>query len=148
MSQSSSKTPGKQSLKRIVAKKAGALAATDTVATAGQRLRENDANLWPVAEDRKLVGVIQDSNPDWKIGGEGHDPKTWKVGDIMSRELVFCYEDEDCATAQRLMQDRGLRHLPVVDREMRIVGVFSREEIEVKSDGTAGAETSPSLPKS
>jgi len=135
-----SKNAGKQSLKRIVAKKAGALTAGDSVETAGRRLRDHDANLWPVAEGRKLVGVIGDSNPDWKIGGEGHDPKAWKVGEIMSRELVFCYEDEDCAAAQRLMQERGLRYLPVVDREMRIVGIFSRAEIETKADCAAGGE--------
>ena len=137
---SKSKNAGKQPLKRIVASKAGALTARDTVETAGQRLRDHDANLWPVAEGCKLVGMVQEQNPDWKIGGEGHDPKTWRVGEIMSRELIFCYEDEDCAAAQKLMQERRLRYLPVVDREMRIVGIFSREEIETKADGAACEE--------
>jgi CBS domain-containing protein len=82
-----------------------------------------------VAEDRKLVGVVSEKNPDWQLGGRGHDPRAWQVGQIMKRELVFCYEDEDCASAEKLMHERGLRYLPVVDRQMRIVGIFSREEI-------------------
>jgi CBS domain-containing protein len=129
-------------LKTIAVEKSGALDPGDTVQTAGERLRENRTDRWPVAEGRKLVGVIGERNPDWQIGGRGHDPKNWKVSQIMSRELLFCYEDEDCATARQFMEDRGLRFLPVVDRAMRIVGIFSREEIEEKSRAAAGAATS------
>lgn len=34
------------------------------------------------------------------MGGHGHDPKAWKVGQIMSDDVVFCYEDEECSSAQ------------------------------------------------
>lgn len=113
--------------------KFGALHPHDSVETAGHRMRKLDAPMWPVVEGRKLIGMVDDKNPDWKIGGRGHDPKTWKVGQIMNRDVVFCYEDEECAHAQQLMEERDLRFLPVVDREMRIVGIFSREEIEQKA---------------
>lgn len=99
-------------------------------------MREHDASTWPVTDDHKLVGMVDQQNPDWKAGGRGHDPKAAVVGDIMNRETIFCYEDEDCATAQKLMDDRGLRYLPVVDRQMRIVGIFSREEIGGKGDAS------------
>jgi CBS domain-containing protein len=134
MSKQPHRSKEKPPLKAIAAQKAGALSASDSVETAGHRLRDHQADLWPVTEDRKLIGVVESANPDWKISGAGHDPKAWKVGEIMSRELVFCYEDEDCAAARKLMQERGLRYLPVVDRQMRIVGIFSREEIEEKAD--------------
>ncbi len=107
----------------------GALHPQDSVERAGQRMRAHDAEEWPVAEDRKLVGMVDEHDPDWQAGGHGHDPKTLKVGEIMSKDLVFCYEDEDCANAHLLMETRGLSHLPVVDRNMRIVGIFSRAEV-------------------
>ena len=122
-------------LKTLGAKKAGPLDPGDTVENAGTRLREHHAERWPVAAGEHLVGMVDESNPDWKLGGNGHDPKDWKVGEIMSSDLVFCYEDQDCATARQLMKDRDLSFLPVVDRQMRIVGVFSREEIEEQSRG-------------
>ncbi len=120
-------------LKALTDESAGALHPDDSVHTAGKRMREHDTSKWPVAEDHKLVGMIDEKNPDWKAGGRGHDPKTGKVGDIMSKDMVFCYEDEDCAYAQRLMEERGLSYLPVVDRDMRVVGIFSREEIQAKA---------------
>ncbi|MGB8170272.1 MAG: CBS domain-containing protein [Chthoniobacteraceae bacterium] len=128
-------------LKALAAEKAGALNPQDSVETAGDRMREHNAAAWPVAEDRKLVGMIDEKDPDWKVGGRGHDPKTEKVGAVMNRDAIFCYEDEDCASAQKLMEERGLRYLPVVDRQMRVVGIFSREEIQEKTD-------SPSMGKS
>ncbi len=102
-------------------------------------MREHDAEVWPVAEDRKLVGMIDEKNPDWKLGGRGHDPKDSTVGEIMKRDVPFCYEDEDCGAARRKMDEHGLQFLPVVDRQMRIVGIFSREEVEEKAD-VPGAE--------
>ena len=132
--------PSAASLSTLTTEKTGALHPEDTVETAGDRMREHDANAWPVAEDRKLVGAVDEKNPDWKIGGRGHDPKSWQVGQIMNREVVFCYEDEDCAHAEEVMRQRGLLHLPVVDRQMRIVGIFSRQEIHDKADAPAQAE--------
>jgi len=38
----------------------------------------------------------------------------------MSDDVVFCYEDEECAIAQRLMEEHDLSYLAMVDREMHI----------------------------
>ena len=124
-------------LKDLAAEKSGALHPQDTVETAGDRMREHQADVWPVAEDCKLVGVVDEKDPDWRIGGKGHDPKTWRVRQIMNRDVVFCYEDQDCAEAQKLMEKHDLIYLPVVDRQMRIVGIFSREEIREKAEASA-----------
>ena len=124
---------------KTLTEKFGALTPHDSVATAGARMREHDAPTWPVTEDQKLVGMVDQKDPDWKMGGHGHDPRASKVRQIMNREVVFCYEDEDCVNAQKLMEERDLRFLPVVDRQMRIVGIFSREEIQEKVDAQAPA---------
>jgi CBS domain-containing protein len=129
-------------LKALATEKSGALNPEDTVETAGERMREHQTDTWPVAEDRKLVGMIDRENPDWKLGGHGHDPKTWKVGEIMTRDTVFCYEDEDCTVAQLKMDERDLHYLPVVDRQMRIVGIFRRDEIRAKAEATRTVQTS------
>src|SRR3954465_2013971 len=121
-------------LKTLAEEKAGALDPQDRAKTAGERMREHHAATWPVAEDRKLVGMIDEENPDWQLGGHGHDPKTFKVGEIMNRDAIFCYEDEDCARAQKLMEDHGMRHIPVVDRQMRVIGLLSREEVVKKAE--------------
>ncbi|WP_395744798.1 CBS domain-containing protein [Prosthecobacter sp.] len=134
---------GSPPLKTLAQENAGALHPDDSVQTAGTRMREHDTSKWPVARDRKLVGMIDQKDPDWKLGGRGHDPKTGKVGQIMSKDVIFCYEDEDCASAQRVMDERGLSYLPVVDREMHVVGIFSREEIQAKTQAPVENSAAP-----
>lgn len=137
MPDSSPKSAPKK-LEHVVAEKTGALSPNDTVQTAGERMRSNEANAWPVAEEGKLVGLIDQANPDRQAGGHGHDPQTTRVGDTMRREVAFCYEDQDITEARRIMTERDLNHLPVVDRDMRIVGIISRSEI-----GDAPSESPP-----
>lgn len=130
-------------LKVLAVERNSALHPEDTVRAAGERMRQQHTATWPVAEDHKLVGTVDEQNPDWELGGHGHDPESWRVGQIMSREVVFCYEDEDCAQAERLMKDRGLDFLPVVDRQMRIVGIFSRKEVKEQASHASSSTRAP-----
>ena len=129
MSKSSGES-GPKKLENVVVEKTGALSPDDSIQTAGERMRSVDANAWPVVEDSKLVGVIDHPNPDRQAGGHGHDPSTTSVGETMRHDADFCYVDQSACDADRIMQERDLKHLPVVDREMRIVGIISREDVK------------------
>jgi CBS-domain-containing membrane protein len=124
----------------LAGQKEGVLHPDDSVKTAGEIMRKHDAKTWPVADERKLVGMVDERNPDWNLGGHGHDPKDFLVGQIMNRDMVFCYEDEDCSHAERLMAEQDLQYLPVVDRQMRMVGIFSRREITEMASADANRQ--------
>jgi CBS-domain-containing membrane protein len=130
-SRKSRRSPRK--LRSLAVEKAGALSPADSVETAAKRMREMGTKTWPVADGRRLVGTVAGKHPDVDITSHGHDPKSWSVSEIMNRETVFCYEDEDCASAWRLMDEHNLNYIPVVDREMQLVGIFDREEIAKKA---------------
>jgi CBS-domain-containing membrane protein len=104
-------------------------------------MREMGTKTWPVTEGRRLVGTVAGKHPDLDITSHGHDPKSWSVSEIMNRETVFCYEDEDCASAWRLMEEHDLSYIPVVDREMQLVGIFDREEIAKKATSSKAARS-------
>jgi CBS-domain-containing membrane protein len=131
-------------LEKVVAEKTGALSPEDSITTAGERMRSMETNTWPVADGRKLVGVLHHANPDREAAGRGHDPKTTLVGESMSRDVPFCYEDQHTDEALRIMLERDMKYLPVVDREMRIVGILSRRELE-GSAPTEGESSSDRL---
>lgn len=130
-SHKSERSPRK--LKTLAREKAGALSPRDSVETAAKRLREMRSKCWPVTEDRTLIGVVEDVHADVTMGSRGHDPKSWHVSEIMNRKAVFCYEDEDCVNAWKLMEEHDLHYIPVVDRNMQLVGIFDREEIAKKA---------------
>lgn len=125
---SKSATPGKP-VAKVLLEKAGVLTPQDTVQTAGQKMRATGQESLPVAENRKLVGTVSDANADQKAARYGHDPARTTIAESMNREIIFCFEDEDCATALERMDKHHVEALPVVDREMRIVGMLSREDL-------------------
>jgi predicted transcriptional regulator len=98
---------------------------TDKMVTLG-------TNMLPVSEGGLLLALADKSNPGRDASAYGHDPKTTKISDTMNRNVVFCYEDDECADALRKMEERDLSHLPVVDREMRILALVAREDLNAR----------------
>jgi CBS domain-containing protein len=60
---------------------------------------------------------------------EGRDPKRTTVRDVMTAELIACVEDQGSAEALRMMQERQIRHLALVDRTGRLVGMLSLRDL-------------------
>jgi CBS domain-containing protein len=125
----STKPTRPKKLAGVLTEKSGALDVHETVQDAGDKLRSLEVDSLPVSEDRRLVGRITERNPDRSAAGHGHDPKVERVGSYMSRELIFCYEDQDRGEAEKLMTEKGVMYLPIVDREMRIVGIVTRQDL-------------------
>ena len=123
-------TQPEKKLGDVVIEKAGALTPDHTTEEAADKMRELNTDILPVSEDRKLVGMMTGQYADREVARHGHDPKLIKVGEQMSRDIIYCREDQDRSEADRIMRERNLRHLPVVDSEMRIVGILTREDVE------------------
>jgi predicted transcriptional regulator len=116
-------------IEEVLTEKPPTLDPGDSMQKAGDRMREMNVERWPVAKERKLLGAMDQPNPDRTVARFGHDPKDTRVGDNMSRDVVYCFEDQTCAEALSLMDARKLDYLPVVDRQQRICGILSREEL-------------------
>lgn len=114
----------------------------ESVAEAARIMRSNEVGFLPVAENDQLVGTVTDR--DIVIRAVAHDrgPET-PVAEVMSRELLFCFDDEDLDDASAKMSDAQVRRLPVLDREMRLIGVLTLGDIAQASDddGTRAGET-------
>jgi CBS domain-containing protein len=89
---------------------------------------EIDAGALPVAENDRLVGMITDRDIAVRAVALGKMPDT-KVRDIMSGEVLYCFDDEDLTHVSRNMSDMKVRRLPVVNRDKRLVGVISVGDI-------------------
>ncbi|HEV7869361.1 MAG TPA: CBS domain-containing protein [Chthoniobacteraceae bacterium] len=132
---------GPKKLAQIVAEKAGVLSTSDTVEQAGDKMRALGVDSLPVSEGRRLVGAVNERHPDRTAAGHGHDPSTTLVVEGMSRDVAYCFEDQERADAERIMDERGVDSLPVVDRELRIVGMITRRDL-----AASGATDFPTTP--
>jgi len=121
--------PRAAKLETVVTEKQPLLHPEESVQEAGEKMRDLSAKTLPVSDGRRLVGMVDQTNPDQRAAGFGHDPNTTTVGNIMNGNVAYCFEGDDCAEALRRMNERSLDRLPVVDQEMRIVGVVTREDL-------------------
>jgi len=114
-----------------------------TLREAARKMRDLDSGVLPIGEGDRLVGMLTDRDITIRATAEGKDPTTTPVREVMSSEVVSCFEDEDEREAAAKMQQHQLRRLVVVDRNERPVGIVSLGDLAVytSDDRLAGEVT-------
>jgi CBS domain-containing protein len=110
-------------------------------------MAEIDAGVLPVAERDRLVGMITDRDIAVRAVAAGKGPDT-TVRDVMSRQLLFCFDDQDLDHVARSMGEARVRRLPVIDRESsQLIGILSLADIAVKHVPQAAGDALARLSK-
>lgn len=114
----------------------------DTIADAARAMRDIDAGFLPVGENDRLIGMITDRDLAVRALAEGRGPDT-PVREVMSAEVLYCFEDEDLDDVAQQMSDLQVRRMPVLNSDKRLVGVISLSDISHALDSGGGrvAET-------
>jgi len=103
-----------------------------------QIMAREDIGFMPVGENDRLVGVVTDR--DMAVGFSEDMDGTYLVRDVMTREVKYCFEDEDTREVMDNMAALKVRRMPVVNRDKRLVGVLSFGDLARKDDAEkAGA---------
>jgi len=108
-----------------------------TIKEAAKIMADIDAGVLPVCENDRLVGIITDRDIAIRGVAEGKGPDA-KVREIMSKEVKYCFEDEDIDDVLENMGDLQVRRLPVLSREKRLVGIVSLGDLAGNEAEEAG----------
>src|SRR4051794_23160533 len=113
-------------LKDIMTPKPECIRPDDTLQNAAARMRDLDVGPLPVCgDDDRLAGMITDRDIAVRAVAEGKDPRTTRVREAMTEEIIYCFEDQDVQEAARTMQERQVRRLVVLNRGKRPGGIGS-----------------------
>lgn len=115
----------------------------DAIRDAARMMKEIDAGFLPVGENDRLIGMITDRDLAIRAVAEDRGSDT-PVRDVMSAEVLYCYEDENLDDVAAQMSSLQVRRLPVLNREKRLVGVVSLGDIS-HADDDGGARTAAAL---
>jgi CBS domain-containing protein len=91
----------------------------------------------PVVESEqsgKLVGIVTDRDLAMHIVAEGRDPKSTKVGAVMTGNVVTCLADDDLEKALDAMSTHQLRRIPVVDGANKLVGIIAQADVATRAN--------------
>ena len=100
----------------------------EALAGIARRMQEHNVGTVVVVEDGRPVGIITDRDLALALGARGLSPRV-PVREVMTRHVLAVPEDTGVFTATRFIQDRKARQLPVVDREDRLVGLVSLDDL-------------------
>jgi len=102
-----------------------------TIREAAATMRDEGFGMMPVGENDRMIGTISDRDIAIRAVAEGKDSST-KVRDVMSEGVAWAFEDESVDEAVKIMSERQVRRLPIVDREKRLVGIVSLGDFAVQ----------------
>jgi len=88
-------------------------------------MKESDIGAVPIGENDKLVGMVTDRDIACRAVANGMDPSTTTAGDVMTKGIIYCMENEDVDDAVHLMENKQIRRLPVINDKKRMVGMLS-----------------------
>ena len=108
------------------------MAPSDTVVKAAQAMDELNVGVIPVCEGQKLVGMVTDRDIVVRGVAQEGDPKTLKLGDVMSTNVRCAREDDDIDQVLSEMADTQIRRMPVIDAQQQLVGIVTLGDIAAK----------------
>jgi signal-transduction protein with cAMP-binding, CBS, and nucleotidyltransferase domain len=100
------------------------IAPNSMVFDAIQLMADKNVGALPVVDNGQLVGMISERDYTRKVILKGKSSKDTPVREIMTQELVTVNTADSVSDCMRVMTDRRIRHLPVME-EKRMVGLVS-----------------------
>lgn len=107
--------------------------ATTPVLAAAEQMRTKDIGDVVVRKNGKLCGIMTDRDIVVRVLAAGKDPEKTNVEAVCSNELLTVSPDQDTSEAVKLMRQRAIRRLPVVQND-RVLGIVSLGDLAIALD--------------
>ena len=108
-------------------------AAGSSIGDVAAIMRDGDMGAVPVVDGTKLIGIVTDRDIVIRGIAEGASPET-PVSDVMTRELFSVRPDDFVFEAIRLMGDKQVRRLPVIDPNGELQGIIAMADVALETE--------------
>ena len=120
-------------LRDIMTKEVEVIGPESAVTEAARKMEKLNVGSLPVCDGRRLLGMITDRDITIRATAAARNPDETLVRDCMSSELVYAFEDQDANEAERLMQEKRIRRLPILTREKELAGIIALGDLATKT---------------
>jgi CBS domain-containing protein len=111
----------------ILARKGSAVWSISPDATVFEAIRlmaDKNVGALPVVDNSRLIGIISERYYTRKVILKGLSSKDTPVRDIMTREVLTASPSDSIADCMRVMTEKRVRHLPVLEGT-KMIGIVS-----------------------
>ena len=78
---------------------------------------------------RRALGIVTDRDIVVEVVAAGLDPRAVTAGEVMSISPVVTRDSDDALWALKIMRDRGVRRLPVIDEKGELAGLLAFDDV-------------------
>lgn len=119
-------------VKDLMSKNVAAVSPDTSLEEVARRMKEMNIGSVPVCESGRVVGIVTDRDIVIRELAQGKNPAAAKVRDVMTSGVSTASPDMDVHDAAKIMSDKQIRRLPVVENE-RLVGMLAIGDMAVRS---------------
>jgi CBS domain-containing protein len=102
----------------------------NTLNTAAQTMWDNDLGCVPVVDkDHRVIGMLTDRDVCMAAYIQGAPLTALLVTSAMSKHVFSCAPDDDITAAEKLMREKQVRRLAVINAQGRLAGIISLNDI-------------------
>jgi CBS domain-containing protein len=100
----------------------------ETLAAVALRMQEHNVGTVVIVQGQRPVGIVTDRDLALALGAQGVSRQA-PVEKVMTPHVLAIPEDSGIFTATQFLRERQVRRLPVVDREDRLVGIVTVDDL-------------------
>jgi CBS domain-containing protein len=104
-----------------------------TLSEVAVMMRDGDMGSVPVVEDGRLVGIVTDRDIVVRALADGKDG-SGTVSDAMTTDIATAAPDDYVFEAVRLMGEKQVRRIPVVDADRKLVGIIALADVALETE--------------
>jgi CBS domain-containing protein len=100
----------------------------ETLADIAVKMQEHNVGCVVIVKHQRPVGIVTDRDLALALGARKLSPLA-QVAEVMTHHVLAIPEDMGIETATQFMKEREVRRLPIVDREDRLVGLVTLDDL-------------------
>jgi len=107
----------------------------DPIAKVAGIMKAEDVGSVPVVEseeNRRLVGIVTDRDIVVKVVADGRGVEHATAKEAMTPNPASCREDDDLEQAMKLMKERQVRRMPIVDGSGKLAGIIAQADVATR----------------
>jgi len=119
--------------------------AEDSVMDAARAMKDHAIGDVIVVDGGRICGVVTDRDLVVRVMAEGKDANMTPLREVCTREVVTLSPDDDADRAVRMMTERAVRRIPIVERN-DVVGVVTIGDLAMERDAHSALATLSAAP--
>lgn len=132
-------------IREIMTRQVEVIAPDAPVRDAAMKMKHLDVGAIPVCDGQTLTGLLTDRDITIRAVAEGRHPAETKVSEVMSPDIIYCFEDDDIQKAAEVMESKQIRRLPILNRDKKLTGIVSLGDLAVRSEGAGKQKAAEAL---